>query len=249
MRLHLNNQLSLSKSDFLLSKGNKQNILLMLGDELTKTGITVNHANGDADLLIAQTALKAAKDHPTVLIGDLLVLALIYLFLHCTISRMKKLFTLHMNKNRASSWQKFEISVMQSKFKVKCQGILVIHAFSGCDTTSRIHSVGKPAVLEKYRKSNQFQKLTTIFSDPSANKGDILNTGEQLMLSITGASKKEKTMDEKRLADYYKKLRGKSAVKFESLGPTSDATAKHSERVYHTGQSWCGNDLPPEKWG
>ena len=154
-----------------------------------------------------------------------------------------------MNQNRASSWQKFEISVMQSKFKVKFQGILVIHAFSGCDTTSPIHSVGKPAVLEKYRKSNQFQKLTTIFSDPSANKGDIIDTGEQLMLSITGASKKEKTMDEKRLADYYKKLRGKSAVKFESLGPTSDATAKHSERVYHTGQSWCGNDLPPEKWG
>ena len=79
MRLHLNNQLSLSKSDFLLSKGNKQNILLMLGDELTKTGITVNHASGDADLLIAQTALKSAKDYPTILIGedtDLLVLAL-----------------------------------------------------------------------------------------------------------------------------------------------------------------------------
>ena len=52
MRLHLNNQLSMSKSDFYLSKGNKQNFLLMLGDELTKTGIMVNHASGDADLLI-----------------------------------------------------------------------------------------------------------------------------------------------------------------------------------------------------
>ena len=38
----------------------------------------VNHASGDADLLIVQTALKAAKDYPTVLIGEdtnLLVLA------------------------------------------------------------------------------------------------------------------------------------------------------------------------------
>ena len=100
-----------------------------------------------------------------------------------------------------------------------CHGILVIHAFSGCDRTSRIHSVGKPAVLEKYRKSNEFQKLTTIFWDPSANKGDIIDAGEQLMLSITGATKKEKVMDEKRLADYYKKLGGKSAVKPESLDP------------------------------
>ena len=30
----------------------------MLGDELTKTGIVVNHTNGDADLLIVDTALK-----------------------------------------------------------------------------------------------------------------------------------------------------------------------------------------------
>ena len=50
-------------------------------------------------------------------------------------------------------------------------------------------------------------------------------------------------------SDYYSKLGGKSAVKPESLGPTSDATAKHSERVYDTVQSWCGNDLPPEQWG
>ena len=69
------------------------------------------------------------------------------------------------------------------------------------------------------------------------------------MLSITGATKKEKTMDEKRLSDYYKKYGGKPAVKPESLGPTSDATVKHSERVCHTVQSWCGNDLPPEQLG
>ena len=62
--------------------------------------------------------------------------------------------------------------------------------------------------------------------EPSANKGDIIDAREQLMLSITGGTKKEKTMDEKRLTDYYKKLGGKSAVKPESLGPTSDATAK-----------------------
>ena len=39
----------------------------------------MNHASGDADLLIVQTALKAAKDYPTVLIAedtDLLALAL-----------------------------------------------------------------------------------------------------------------------------------------------------------------------------
>ena len=50
----------------------------MLGHKLTKTSIKVNHASGDADLIV-QTALKAAKAYPTVLIGedtDLLVLVL-----------------------------------------------------------------------------------------------------------------------------------------------------------------------------
>ena len=68
--------------------------------------------------------------------------------------------------------------------------------------------------------------MTAISSDPSASKGDIIDAGELLMLSITGATKKEKVMDEKRLADYYKKLGGKSAVKPGSFAPTSDATAK-----------------------
>ena len=78
MKLHLNNQLSMSKSNFLLSKDYKQNFILMLGDELKKTGIAVNHGSGDADLIV-ETALKATKHSPTVLIGkdtSLLVLAL-----------------------------------------------------------------------------------------------------------------------------------------------------------------------------
>ena len=77
----------------------------------------------------------------------------------------------------------------------------------------------------------------------------MIDAGEQPMLSITGATMKEKTMDEKRIADYYKKLGRKPAVKSELLGTTSDTTAKDSERVDHTVQSSCGNDLPPEKWG
>ena len=125
----------------------------------------------------------------------------------------------------------------------------MIHAFSGCNKTSRIHSVGNPAFLEEYRKSNQFRKLKIIFLDPSANNNNIIDAGEQLMLSITGATKKEKATDEKRLTDCYKKLGGKSAVKPESLGPTSDSSAKHSQRVYHTVRSWCGNDLPTEHSG
>ena len=150
----------MSKSDFLLSKNNKQNFLLTLGDELAKAGITVNHASGDADLPIVRTALKAAKDYPTVLIGedtDVLVLAL-----HHFTNEQALYFTYEPKQNQqlAEVWNIGHKKQILGKI---CHGILVIHAFSGCDTTSRIDSVGKPAVLEKYRKNNQFQKLATIF--------------------------------------------------------------------------------------
>ena len=56
-------------------------------------------------------------------------------------------------------------------------------------------------------------------------------------------------MDERRFADYYKKLERKSVIRPESLGTTSDTTAKHHERVYHIAQNWRRNDLPPEQWG
>ena len=207
----------------------------MLGDKLTKTSIKVNHASGDADLIV-QTALKAAKAYPAVLIGedtDLLVLVM-----HYFMNEKSLYFTYEQKQNlqQAKVWNTDHAKQILGKI---CNGILVIYAFSGCDKTSRIYSEGKPAVrkIEKYQKSNEFQKLTTIFLDPSVNKGNKIDAGEQLMLFITGATKKEKTMDEKRLANYYKNLEGKSAVKPESLGPTSDGTAKHSERVYHTVQS------------
>ena len=99
LKIYLNNQLSMSEANFLFSKDYKQNFLLMYGKELRKTGITVNHASGDADLFIVQTALKATNNYPTVLIDedtDLIVLALCHL-------GMKKVFPSEIKQNRASS--------------------------------------------------------------------------------------------------------------------------------------------------
>ena len=149
----------------------------MLGDELTETGIMVNHANGDADILIEQTALKAAKDYPMILIGedtDLLVLALHHF------TNEKALYFIDEPKQSQQLAKVWNIGHAKQILSKIFHGILVIHAFSGSDTTSRIHSVGKPAVLEKYWKINQFQKLTTIFFDLSANKGHIIDAGNNL---------------------------------------------------------------------
>ena len=102
------------KAIFFWANTNKQNFLLKLGDEATKTGIAVNNASGDADLFVIQTALKEAKGSPTILNGensDLLVLTL-YNFTN------KKLFTAQMSQNRANNQQKFGILILQGKFRM-----------------------------------------------------------------------------------------------------------------------------------
>ena len=122
LRLHLNNQLSMSKSNFFLSKGNNQNFLLK-----KKTDIVVNHGSGDADLLIVQTALKAAKDYRTVLIGedtDLLVLALHYF------TNEKALYFTYEPKQSQQYAEAWNIGHAKQILGKICHGILVIHAFS-----------------------------------------------------------------------------------------------------------------------
>ena len=85
VRIQLSNPLSISKNSFLLNKSNKQNFLLLLGNQLTKNGIVVDHVSGDADLLIVQTSLL-------VVLQLSLVRIRICLYLHYIISRTENLF-------------------------------------------------------------------------------------------------------------------------------------------------------------
>ena len=80
-----------------------------------------------------------------------------------------------------------------------CHGLLVVHGITGCNTTSCIHSVGKSTVFQKFRNDKEFQQLAKSFLMPNQWRQNIIEAGEQLML--TGASKHEKTMDERRFAN------------------------------------------------
>ena len=58
------------KEQFLSNGSNKQTFIDMLGRRLELNGCKVLHAEGDADLLIAQTAVESSRTNPTTLIGD-----------------------------------------------------------------------------------------------------------------------------------------------------------------------------------
>ncbi|KAK3730133.1 hypothetical protein QZH41_004828 [Actinostola sp. cb2023] len=69
------------KDEFLANQGNKQKFINILSGRFEMAGCPTNHASGDADLLIVQTAINSARSCTTVLVGDdtdLLVLLLFH---------------------------------------------------------------------------------------------------------------------------------------------------------------------------
>ena len=121
------------------------------------------HAKSDADLQIVLTAVQCSNSKPTILIGedtDLLVL-----LCHYTEADSYPVYLHHRPKlNKNDSWN---IHELQSHLgKEICKNILFLHAILGCDSTSRIHGLGKGMVLKAHEKSAMFRNVASMFSLP-----------------------------------------------------------------------------------
>ena len=62
--------LTMTKSEFLMNKINKQRFVNMLGETLEKNNCKSYYASDDADLLIVKKAVESATTMKTVLVGD-----------------------------------------------------------------------------------------------------------------------------------------------------------------------------------
>ena len=134
-----------------------------------------------------------------------------------------------------------------------------IHTLCGCDTTSRIQSIGPQSILNKFLKNKELRSLLETFSSGSISKDRVLQVGESILLILLGA-KKEKILDELRSRKYFDKLVGASrrAVTPQALGPTTTTTTttttnaaqQHILRVYFQVEVWKGeSDLNALDWG
>ena len=61
-----------------------------------------------------------------------------------------------------------------------CHDLLFLHAILGCDTTSRVHGIGKAAALNKYANSLHFREQAEVFNSPSTIH-DIVVAGENAL--------------------------------------------------------------------
>jgi len=93
---------------------------------------------------------------------------------------------------------------------------LFVHAILGCDTTSRLHGIGKGAALKKIQSNAHFLEQAKIFSHQAAKKEDVVRAGEKALLYLYNGMPEE-SLDSLRYSRYCQKVAtGNTCVQPES---------------------------------
>jgi hypothetical protein len=125
-----------------------------------------------------------------------------------------------------------------------CKVIPVIHAISGCDTTSKLYGVGKRAALKKFMDSQKLKELGDVFMKIFQME-DIIKSGERIITNMYGGVPSE-SLNVLRYKQFASKFAtGKEVIQIHTLPPTTEAAVYHSLRVYYQAQIWIGE---PEIW-
>ncbi|KAK3103736.1 hypothetical protein FSP39_021463 [Pinctada imbricata] len=230
---------------FLNNTKNKDNFLKLLGQTLERHGIDVKYADGDADLMIVLTAKEISELKPVIVIAedtDILVLLIHY--------ANNTGYPIYMQSSGSNSSQK-KWNVDETAKSIgedMCRVLPVMHAITGCDTTSRPFGVGKGKAFKEFRSKPELRQLACVFLERSS-KEDIVKSGEEIICQLFKGMPCE-GLNFLRFRLFGKKtILGTKVLHIQSLPPTSDAASFHSMRVYHQVQTWIGNEINPCDWG
>lgn len=238
------------KDEFLSNKRNKQHFINMLSERLQEAGCRTCHATGDADVLIAQTAVGCADIGQTILVGDDTDL-LVLLCYHVKDGSHNIFFRPEPKAGKKKTPRCWDIKALQRFLGRNVSNYLLFaHAMLGCDTTSRVFGIGKGVVIKHMLNATDFKSHAGVFLDEDATQSEIVDAGEKCLVSILKGTPEE-TLDQLRLQRFHQKVAtNKSAVQPETLPPTSAATKYHSLRVYYQVQVWKGvTDISPQGYG
>jgi 5'-3' exonuclease len=167
---------STKKEVFLSNSKNKQAIIAMTSEYLTKAGCQVYQVEGNADFPIVLIAVRSASFVTTILVGDGRDMLILLCYHTQTGSQAIYFYSeprAGIPKNR--TW---DINATKLKFGSRIfSTILYVHAFLGCDSISRIYGIGKSAGLQLLIKNNEFNESTKVFIDPLQKKRHEMHLG------------------------------------------------------------------------
>ena len=108
---------------------------------------------------------------------------------------------------------------------------IVIHAFSGCDTTSGIFEKSNTSILKLIEKSPEAQARATKFLVKGISQEEVGNAGIELFVLLYGG-KIGDSLQILRYASYMKMAASATKVNPSKLPPTERTAYFHSLRAY-----------------
>ncbi|XP_045211013.2 uncharacterized protein LOC123562441 [Mercenaria mercenaria] len=238
-----------NKEVFLRNTDNTKNFIALLSETFANHGIPVKQATNDADCLIVKTAVQSAETDTTVVVGedtDLLVL----LCYHVDGIKHGVYFRSDSRPKRGKGKRVWDIQkTKQILGQDVCSLLPFIHALTECDTTSKVHGIGKASALKVLCTKQNFRDNALMFINAEI-KDDVKKLGEYAMICLFEGGTSE-SLDHLRFQKFARKVScSTSFVEVHSLPPTSSAAAFHSMRVYWQTHTWMGNEnLDPLEWG
>ena len=236
------------KEHFLSNEENKLVIIQLIMNCLQQRGCEVIQAEGDADTDIVKAAVKMSASKSTTLIGedtDLLVLLLYYIELtNCT--------ELYFRSDKAKA-NVYNIKVIRQILgEAACKDLLFLHAFTGCDSTSRVFGIGKKSGFQRViNKDRIIKACSEVFCSPKQHQDIVATNGCSAMVAFFNANQKDSLASIRYNMLCKKVSRAKTFVTPERLPPTTSACKFHSLRTYYQVMEWmsCSDGMAPTDWG
>lgn len=141
--------LNTKKPEFLSNTTNRNQFIDMLSEKLVETGFTVAETTDDANILIAKTAVSISAEKMTVVVGEEAILLVLLCFYAKDENSGLYLRSCKKIKSTKTSrlWDIKEMKI--SLGAKKCELLLFVNAFGGCQSTSHIFGVGEANLFNK----------------------------------------------------------------------------------------------------
>lgn len=139
-----------TREAFLKNIGNKQQLINLLDVALKKNGYDTFLSPEEADVHVVQKALDVSRDGVVVAAGDTDILTLIVAHWNDTMGNIY--FQTEVGEANIRLLKTLNIKTIAEKTENR-DCLLFSHAWSGCDTTSATHQMGKVYIDKKFVSS------------------------------------------------------------------------------------------------
>ena len=110
--------------------------------------------------------------------------------------------------------------------------LLLVHAWSGCDTTSATFGHGKTTLLKKLKASEVIQEISSVLCNPNALQEEIGQAGLRLFVILYGG-KQQDSLNGLRYAKFMEMVSSsKTSIDPQKLPPTERTAYFHYLRVH-----------------